>query len=160
MEDRFTKYSKLYFLIFLLFLSVPVIISLVVGVFYGFSKLISSRPVDIIFELLIISMPPAIFSAAYFIFSKRTKTHPSAVVRGISQTLFTIGICCSVVILVLSLLTYFNKGYNSATDYKSYSLAFAAGNIAALFLIAIMQAFTTKKEEDWLEKRKRTNKDF
>jgi len=160
MEDRFTKYSKLYFLIFLLFLSVPVIISLLVGLLYGFSKLISSRPVDIVFELLIISITPAIFSSAYFIFSKRTKTHPSPVVRGISQALFAIGICCSAVVLILSLITYFTKGYNGVTDYKSYSLAFVAGNVAALFIIAIMQAFTTKKEEDWLAKRKRTEHDL
>jgi predicted neutral ceramidase superfamily lipid hydrolase len=143
-----------------LFLSVPVIISLLVGIFYGFSKLISSRPVDIIFELMIIAIPPAIFSSAYFIFSKRTKTHPSALVRGISQSLFAIGICSSAVVLALSLITYFAKGYNGVTDYKSYSLAFVAGNIAALFIIAIMQAFTTKKEEDWLEKRKRTGQDL
>lgn len=155
MEDRFIKYSKLYFLIFLLFLSVPVIIGLLVGVFYGFSKLVSSRPVDIIFELLIISVPPAIFSAAYFIFSKRTRLHPSAIVRVISQTLFAVGIGSCILILVLSLITYFNKGYNSVTDYKSYSLAFTAGNIAMLFVIAIIQAFTTQKEEDWMEKRKR-----
>lgn len=154
MEDRFIKYSKLYFLIFLLFLSVPVIIGLLVGLFYGFSKLVSSRPMDIVFELLVISVPPAIFSAAYFIFSKRTKSHPSAIVRVISQTLFAIGIVSSIVVLALSLITYFNKGYNSVTDYKSYSLAFTAGNIALLFLIAIMQAFTTQKEEDWMEKRK------
>ena len=157
MEDRFTKYSKLYFLIFLLFLSIPVIISAFVALCYGFSRLVSSRPFDIVFELMIISIPPAIFSSAYFIFSKRTKEHPSTLVRVISQCLFVIGIICSAVILVFSIITYFNKGYNSATDYKSYSLAFAAGNIGALFLVAIMQAFTTKKEEDWMEKRKRTN---
>ena len=38
MEDRFVKYSKLYALIFLLFLSVPVILGLIVAAFYGISK--------------------------------------------------------------------------------------------------------------------------
>jgi hypothetical protein len=29
-----------------------------------------------------------------------------------------------------------------------------AGNVAALFLIAIVQAFTTKKELDWMERKR------
>lgn len=160
MEDRFTKYSKLYFLIFLLFLSIPVIIGILIAFFYGFSRLVSSRPFDIIFELLIISMPPAIFSSAYYIFSKRTKSHPSAIVRSISQSLFAVGICCCIVILALSIITYFSKGYNGATNYQSFGLEFLAGNVAALFIIAIMQAFTTNKEEDWMEKRRRTDHDL
>ena len=160
MEDRFTKYSKLYFLIFLLFLSIPVIIGILIAFFYGFSKLVSSRPFDIVFELLIISMPPAIFSSAYYIFSKRTKSHPSAIVRSISQSLFVVGICCCIVILALSIITYFTKGYNGATNYQSFGLEFLAGNVAALFIIAIMQAFTTNKEEDWMEKRRRTDHDL
>jgi len=157
MEDRFTKYSKLYILVFLLLLCIPVVIGLLLALFYGFSKLVSSRPTDIIFELLIISLPPAIFTAAYYIFSKRTKNHPSPVVRIISQVLFIAGICCSIVILVLSIIAYFNSGHQDVSAYKSCSLAFLAGNTGALFLIAIIQAFTTKKEEDWIEKRKRTH---
>ena len=156
MEDRFTKYSQLYFLIFLLFLSVPVTFSLVIGLLYGVSTLVSSRPVDIIFEVVIISIPPAVFGTAFSIFSKRTRSHPSAIVRMISQILFAIAIGCSIVVLVLSILQYFKKGYHNITDYKSFSLVFLAGNIALLFLIAIMQAFTTKNEEDWMEKRKKS----
>jgi predicted membrane protein len=159
MEDRFTKYSKLYVLVFLLFLSIPVLTGLLLAVFYGFSKLVSSRPTDIIFELLIISLPPAIFTAAYYIFSKRTKTHPSAVVRMISQAFFMIGICCSILILVWSIITYFRSGHQDVSAYQSCSLAFLAGSTGGLFLIAIIQAFTTNKEEDWMEKRKRTHKE-
>lgn len=127
------------------------------SVFYGFSKLISSRTVDIIFELVIISIPPAVFLSAYSIFSKRTKTHPSSYIRTISQILFFIGIGCGLVIMVISLIDYFKKGHHNITDYLSFNLAFLAGNVAALFIIAILQALTTKKEEDWMEKRKRTN---
>jgi hypothetical protein len=155
MDDRFTKYSKLYFLVFILFLSIPVAIALAVGVFYGFAKLVSSRPGDMVFELLVISIPPAIFAAAYYIFSKRTKMHPSAVVRVISQVLFILGIGCSITVLVLTTIDFFKARHHAVTDYTSYTLAFMAGNIALLFLIAIMQAFTTKKEVDWMEKRKR-----
>jgi hypothetical protein len=158
MDDRFTKFSKLYFLVFLLFLSVPVAFSLVMSVFYGFSKLISSHLVDIIFELVVITIPAAVFSSAYYIFSKRTKTHPSAAVRVTSQIVFWVGIGCSVAVLVISIIDYFKSGYHNITDYISFSLAFLAGNVAALFLIAILQALTTKKEEDWMEKRNRLSR--
>ena len=154
MEDRFTKYSKLYFLIFLMFLSIPVIFGLVVGTMYGFSKLVSSKPIDIMYELLVIAIPPAIFATVYYIFIKRTKKHPSAIVKAISQILFIIGFCCCVLVLVMDILDYFNKGIHDVTDYRSFNLLFLAGNIGALFLIAILQAFTTKKEVDWIEKRK------
>jgi type III secretory pathway component EscS len=158
MEDRFVKYSKLYFLVFLLFLSIPVIIAVIFGLLYGFAKLVSSRPGDMVFELLVISIPPAIFSAAYYIFSKRTKTHPSAVVRIISQILFVLGIGCSMTVLVFTIIAFFKARHHNITDYTSYTLAFMAGNIALLFLIAIMQAFTSRKEKDWMEKRKEMGK--
>ncbi len=155
MDDRFTKYSKLYFLIFLLFLAVPVTFGLVIGVLYGFSTLISSKPVDIIFELAVISIPPAIFATVYYIFIKRTKNHPTVAVKIISQCLFIIGFCSSLVILVLDMIYYFKKGRHDITDYTSFSLVFLAGNIVTLFLIAVVQAFTTTKEENWIEKRKK-----
>ncbi len=157
MDDRFTKYSKLYFLVFLLFLAVPVGFALLIATFYGFSTLISSRPVDIIFELIVIGIPSAIFTTACYIFFKRTKQHPSAGVKIISQILFVIGFLNSLLFLVLGIISYFKKGYNNITDYPTFNIAFLAGNIGGLFLIAILQAFTTKKEEDWMVKRNKTN---
>jgi membrane associated rhomboid family serine protease len=158
MDDRFTKYSKLYFLVFLLFLAVPVSFALLIATFYGFSTLISSRPVDIIFELIVIGIPSAVFATAYYIFFKRTKKHPSPSVKIISQILFVIGFLGSLFFLVLSIISYFKKGYNNITDYATFHIAFLAGNIGGLFLIAIMQAFTTKKEEDWMTKRNKMSR--
>jgi len=151
MEDKFIRYGKLYFLIFLLFLSVPVIIGLIVATFYGFSKLVSTAPTDIIFELLILSIPCAIFAAAYYIFFKRTKFHPSAVVRAISRTLFVLGFCLALTFLVLDIITYFHKPIDVG-NYLSFNMWYLAGNIGGLFIIAIMQAFTTQKEKDWMER--------
>jgi hypothetical protein len=160
MEDRFVKYSKLYFLIFLLFLSVPVLIALTLGLFYGFAKLISSRPTNIIYELVIISLPAAIFTTVYYIFFKRTKKHPSAAVRIISKTIFIGGFCCCVLALAADYKKFFDKSIFDFDGYWSFSLLFLAGNIAVFFIIAIIQAFTTSKEEDWLAKRKRIGKDL
>ncbi len=155
MDDRFTKYSKLYFLIFLLFLSVPVIIGLFVAVMYGLSTLVSSRPMDIIYELLIISIAPSIFATVYFIFFKRTKKHPSFIVKIISYIVFIIGFCSCIVVLVKDYTRFFNKQVSDTEGYWGFGLIFLAGNVASLFAVAILQAFTTNKEEDWLEKRKK-----
>jgi glucan phosphoethanolaminetransferase (alkaline phosphatase superfamily) len=155
MDDKFTKYSKLYVLIFLLFLSIPVAFGLIIGVMYGFSTIVSSSYVDILFELVVISLPAAVFSTAYFIFFRRTKKHPSAVVKIISQILFLLGFCYCITIMGISIRDYFTVKPHDITKYATFSLLFLAGNIALLFFLAIIQAFTTKKEEDWMAKRKR-----
>ncbi len=154
MEDRFVKYSKLYALIFLLFLSVPVMLGLTIVAFYGISKLVSSSVVDIIFGLGIITMVPALFSAVYYIFFKRTVHHPVAWVRTFSRALFVIGIAISVIILAMDMSSFFTKFKTDISSYRAFSLVYVAGNIGILFLIAIMQALTTKKEMDWMDRNK------
>jgi hypothetical protein len=154
LEDKFTRFTKLYILIFLMFLSIPVTIALIIGVFYGFSKIIASGPADIIFQLLIICLPPAVFSSAYVIFFKRTKRHPSSVIRICSYILFVIGLACSAFLLTRDIIAFFTMPEYDVADYRCFSIWFLAGNIGALFLIAIVQAFTTNKEKDWIEKAK------
>lgn len=153
MEDRFIKYTKLYILIFFAFLAIPVAFGIVFGALYGFSKLVSSRPVDMIFAMGVITMPVAIFSTAYVIFFRRTKKHPSTIVRGISYVLFVLALLGCGYTLVKGFIDFFERGggYN-ITDYFSFSLLFLAGNIALLFLVALLQAFTTEKEKDWMER--------
>jgi len=153
MEDRFLKYSKLYILIFLLFLAIPVILGLLVITFYGFSKLVSSNVVDIIFGLGVITLAPALFSSVYVVFFKRTKQHPVATVRIISKIFFLMGIVCSMIVLVLDMITFFKKFEIDITAYHSFNLAYLAGNVGGIFLIAIIQAFTTQKEVDWMDRK-------
>lgn len=154
MEDRFVKYSKLYFLIFLMFLAVPVMLGIVVAAFYGISKLVSSSIVDIVFGLGVITLAPALFSAVYVIFFKRTRKHPVAAVRIVSKILFAAGILISAFVLITDMISFFTKFNIDITNYRCFSLVYMAGNVAALFLIAIIQAFTTKKEVDWMERNR------
>lgn len=154
MDDQFTKYSKLYALIFLLFLSVPVMLALIVAAFYGISRLVSSSVVDIIFGLGVVTLGPALFSAVYVIFFKRTKKHPVAWVRIISKTLFVAGIAISMFVLVTDMISFFTKFNTDIGGYRCYSLPYMAGNVAMLFLIAIVQAFSTNKEVDWMERNR------
>lgn len=155
MEDRFLKYSKLYLLIFLLFLAVPVVFGVVAGLMYGFSKLVSSSIVDIIFELVVVVLPAAVFSTVYYIFFKRTKHHPAVAVKAVSQILFIAGFLYCCITLAISIRQYFTVKIHDITGYSTYSLLFLAGNIGLLFFLAIIQAFTTAKEEDWMEKRRK-----
>lgn len=152
MEDKFLKYSRLYVLVFLLFLSIPVTIGLLVAFFYGFSKLISLGPADLVFQLLVISLPASVLGAVYLIFFRRTARHPSAVVRIVSRLLFVVGLASCVFFLVKDIIAFFRQPSYDISDYSCFSIAFMAGNIATLFLVAILQAFTTEKEKDWREK--------
>lgn len=154
MEDRFIKYSKLYVLIFLLFLSVPVLLGLIIVLFYGVSRVVSSNVADISFGLGVVALAPAILSAVYVIFFKRTGKHPVAAVRVISKFIFIVAILISIVVLVIDMIYFFNRYDTNITGYYGLSLTYLAGNTAMLFLIAIIQAFTTKKEVDWMERKR------
>ena len=154
MEDKFTKYTKLYILIFLLFLCVPVLLGLIIAAFYGISKIVSSSITDIIFGLGIVSLTPAVFMSVYYIFFKRTKHHPAAAVKIISQIFFVIGFVAAIAVLIYDMRIFFTKYSTDIASYSGYSLAFVAGNIAVLFIIAIVQAFTTNKEVDWMDRKR------
>jgi len=154
LEDKFIRYTKLYFIILLMFLAVPVIVGLIVWGFWGFSKLISYGPAELVFELLMITIPAAVFSSAYLIFFKRTKNHPVAWVRIFSKILFVAALALCLYLLVTDIVYFFNKKGTDISQYRSFSLAFMAGNVGALFFIAILQAFTTQQEADWIEKRR------
>ena len=154
MEDRFTKYSKLYILIFLLFLCVPVLLGLIIAAFYGISKLVSSTVADISFGLGVVSLAPAVFMSVYFIFFKRTKKHPAKAIKIISQIIFITGFLTSLVVLVFDMISFFTKFNTDITGYHGLSLTYLAGNVSILFIIAIVQAFTTNKEVDWMDRER------
>ena len=154
MEDRFIKYSKLYALIFLLFLCVPVLLGLIIATFYGISKIVSSTVADISFGLGVVSLTPAVFMSVYFIFFKRTKKHPAKTIKIISQIIFVTGFLISLVVLVFDMISFFTKFNTDITGYYGLSLTYLAGNVAILFIIAIVQAFTTNKEVDWMDRER------
>lgn len=154
MQDRFTKYSKLYILIFLLFLSVPVLLGLIIAAFYGVSKLVSSTVADISFGLAVVTLAPAVFMSVYYIFFKRTRNHPVETVKLISRILFVAGFIASLAVLVYDMRSFFTKYSTDIASYLGFSLAYLAGNVATLFIIAIMQALTTGKEVDWMDRKR------
>lgn len=154
MEDRFIKYSKLYALIFLLFLCVPVLLGLLIAAFYGISKIVSSTVADITFGLGVVSLAPAVFMSVYYIFFKRTQKHPAKAVKIISQIIFVAGFLTSLVVLIFDMISFFTKFNTDITGYYGLSLTYLSGNVAMLFFIAIVQAFTTNKEVDWMDRQR------
>ncbi len=151
MDDKFIRYTKLNALILLLFLSIPVVIGVVVGMMYGFAKVIFSRPADFMLSLFIVGLPAALFSSVYYIFFVRTKKHPSKIIRSISYLFFAVGFASCLFYLGWDLKTFLNNQYPDISYYQSYSLVFMAGNIGMMFFTAIMQAFAMPKEKDWMD---------
>jgi uncharacterized membrane protein len=154
MEDKFVKYSKLYLYIFLAAFAVVLGIATLIGLFYGFSKLVSSKPVDIAFEIIVLSIPTIIFSTAYLIFFKRTKMHPTKWVQYISYTLFIAALIYCGIGLFWAIKDYFLLKRSAISQYHTFTLPYLAGNIALLFIVGILQALTTEKEVDWRERKK------
>ncbi|MBS1512644.1 MAG: hypothetical protein JST86_17500 [Bacteroidetes bacterium] len=159
MENRFVRYSQLYVLLFILFLSIVTGIAVVFFAFWGFGKLILSKPGDLVYASFIVSFLPAVFIAIYTVFYKRTASHPSSIVKIISRIIFIAALLISVAVIVASFSKFVATNSRAIEDYWSCSLTYAAGNVATIFIIAIVQAFTTKKEEDWMEKRRRLHND-
>jgi hypothetical protein len=133
---------------------VPVLLGLIIAAFYGISKLVSSTVADIAFGLGVVSLAPAIFMSVYFIFFKRTKKHPVKPVKIISQLLFVIAFLISLAVLITDMISFFAKFNTDITGYHGLSLTYLAGNVALLFFIAIVQAFTTNKEVDWMDRKR------
>ena len=154
MDDKFLKYSKLYGYIFFVLFAFVIGVALLIATFYGFSKILSSRPVDVAFELIVIAIPAIVFSTAYIIFFKRTKSHPNKVVKYISYLLFIAALTYCSIGLIWTIKDYFTLKSSSIVDYHTFKLVFLAGNVALLFIIAIMQALSTEKEVDWMERKK------
>jgi hypothetical protein len=152
MEDKFLKYTRLSIIIFLLFLAVPIVVTVVLGLFYGFGKLIASRPADAAVEIFVLSLPGLVFATVYTIFFRRTKFHPSKIVKAISYFLFVVGIGFALYFLVNDLLYYFKVNRKTITSYLSYNVLYLFINIVALFFIAVIQAFSQPKEKDWMQK--------
>src|SRR5437868_2910755 len=154
LEDKFVRFGKLYFIFFFFALGIPVLITIILASFYGFSKLIAGHVTDNIFELLVLSVPTAVLTSAYAIFYIRTKRHRSLVIQLISWTILGAGLFACVATLTTDLISYCTIRRSDITDYHSFNTLFLAANIVALFFVAVIQAFTTAKEKDWMEKLK------
>ena len=108
-----------------------------------------------VFSVFVLSVPATIFITAYTIFYFRTKKHPSEAVRLISSILFIIFICAWIFFYISDMVAFFAKGQTQIVDTKSWNIIFVVASISCLFIVGIIQALSSPKELDWLERSPR-----
>lgn len=155
MEDKFTQYLKLSNRLILILVGfVAFLLLLLLGLRYSF-RLLDSMPWFVyLFTLFIIMVPTLVFITIFLVYFSRTKKHPSATVRYFSWSLFTGALILWGYILVTDIFTFFKTSSQQIGHYNSYSVLFLAGSVALIFFVGIIQAISTPKEKDWIEKRK------
>jgi hypothetical protein len=153
--DTHDKYIRLFGTLFFTFLGfVLSIIILLLGLRFIFGLLDHIPWFTYIFMVFIICVPAALFIPVYIVYFNRTRTHVSAPVRIISYIIFTAALSAWIYFLVTDLLLFFKHYYNAVGEYGSYDMVFLAANVFAIFLVGIIQALSTKKEPDWLDKHR------
>lgn len=129
---------------------------LLIRLFFG---LLSYIPLfNYLYVLFIISVPAALFTTVFLIFFRRTKWHPRKSIRVVSYLLFSILLVAWVVCFCLDMVTFFKEGRSDIEYYNSYDTLFLSVNVTAIFLAGVLQAFTTEKEPDWMDKYKMKDK--
>ncbi len=154
MEDN-GKYIRLFGTIFFTFIGfVVVMLLLMLGLRLIFGILDFIPWFSLFFTLLIICVPAIIFITVYFIYFKHSKGHASAPVKLFSNLMFAIAVGFWIYFWVTDIFIFFKHHYNGIDSYHTYNLAFLAANVGLIFFIGIVQALTTKKEVDWMERHK------
>ena len=155
MENHFGKYIRLFGSIFFLVLGViTTLVLFLLGMKLLFGLLQYVPWTLYIYILFIILVPPTLFITVYLIYFRRTRSHPSRAVRWISWFLFIVALGMWLVFLVMDMITFFKTGSSSIGLYYAYDMIFLASNVACIFLVGVIQALTTEKEKDWMDRDK------
>ncbi len=153
MEDHFGKYLRLFGTIFFSVIGFIVVLALLLlGIKLLFGLMSYIPWITYVYMVFILLVPSGLFIPAYFIYLKRTVDHPNKTIRFISYLIFTAAIITWSVFLVLDMITFFKHGYAAIGMYRSYDMIFLAANVTCFFLVGVMQAFTTAKEKDWMQR--------
>lgn len=155
MEDQFEKYLKLSHRILLVLIGfIASLLILLFGLRLIFGVLDKLPWFVYLFTLFIIVVPSAIFITIFSVNIARTKYHPSVAVRSVSYILLGAALLAWVYFLVADIITFFKTSVQQINPYNSYSVLYLAGSVALIFAMAVIQALSTAKEKDWMEKRK------
>jgi hypothetical protein len=154
MEDKYTKYFQLSLRLFFAFLAfIIVLILILLGLKFLFGMLDKIPWFVFMYMLCIIIVPATLFITIFVVYFKRTAQHPSAVVRGISYTIFSVALLFWGACFILDIIQFFKKGSRDIGSYYSYNIFLLAASVVVIFLVGVLQALSTSKEKDWLEKR-------
>ncbi len=128
-----------------------VVLLLLIRLFFGLLNYIPWA--SYIYIIFILSVPMMLFTSIYLIYFKRTIQHPSAIARYISYAVFSVALAFWVYFFAKDVITFTAHAYTDIDHYNSYEMIFLAANVAAIFLVGILQALTAPEEKDWIEKR-------
>jgi len=104
------------------------------------------------FVFVILSLPALILLFAWSVFFKRVKNHSSRIVKIISYIVSGAALLTGLFFYGKDLWRLFTTWNDEVTSYITYGRYFIVGQIATLFLTAMLQAFTLPKEKDWMER--------
>lgn len=149
------KYIRLFGTIFMAFLgAILALVLLFLGIRLVFGGLNELSWFTYVFAVFVLSVPTTIFITAFTIFFFRTKKLNSAVVRIISNVLFVLFFCAWIIFYVLDIIAFFRKGQIQIVDTHSWDMIFLTASISCLFFVGVLQALSSPKEQDWLERNK------
>ncbi len=149
--------SKYFELAIAIFLSIAGFFLLLAIIFYILKYFIAG--VNLIpgiqkaFAFCILSLPAFVLLPVYAIFGRRTKNHPSVAVRGISYLLVGLALLAIIVVYIFDLSTFFRTGNADIMDYYCFDHYFIVPGITLLFVLATLQALTSAKETDWMDRQ-------
>lgn len=155
MEDQFAKFLRLFGNI--LFSAILFIIGvglLLLGLRFLMGALDTLSWFSYLYMTGMLLIPSAFFISVYAVYFKRTAHHPSKMARVFSKTYFITAILSWMVVLVIDSINFIKKGRADIDQYYSFNLLYLVINIGMIFMIGIIQALTTVKEVDWMEKYK------
>ncbi len=108
--------------------------------------------ISFVYMSFMLLIPATLFVTVFVIFYKRTKIHPVKIVRWLSNIIFLLAISSWIIILVNDGITFFKNGYPDIDKYFSYNLLFLVINVGVIFFTGVIQALSTAKEKDWMDK--------
>jgi hypothetical protein len=155
MQDKFTRYLQLSNRLVISFVAFIVSLSLLLLLLRVLFGLLDSLSWFVyLFTIFIVIVPAAVFLTVFGVGFSRIKYHPSIVVKVISYIFSVAAIGLWLWLLGVDIYRFFKTASLDIAKYQSYSMLYLAGSVALIFLLAILQALTTSKEKDWMEKRK------
>lgn len=145
----------------ILFLAVTGVLTALVLVFLGLRLLfgfVNELPwITYIYTLIILSVPAILFVTVFSIFFMRTRSHASRHIRIISYVLFICFLCAWIFFYINDIVTFYRTAQTQVGDYKSWNVIFLTASVACIFIVGIIQALSSPKEEDWVQRNKRNN---
>jgi len=152
MEERFGKYLRLFGSIFFVLIGfLLTIVALLLALRFIFGLLTYVSWVTYAYIVLILLIPAGLFIPSFIIYAKRTARHPHKGARIISYLLFATALMAWLIFLTWDIIIFYKHAYTAIGMYHSYDMIFLSLNVACLFIVGIIQAFTSSKEKDWLE---------